>query len=152
MAKRKREPKNIDDPQSGKPIRPPTAFEERLYQLCKCIPAGKVSTYGAMASVLKSAPRAVGQALRRNPFAPLVPCHRVVAADLSIGGFSGAWGMAEPKVQRKKRLLEDEGIKFHGSAVRGNEFVIGTEELLNRFVQAVAAEKNVAMKEGGATR
>ncbi|GIL79371.1 hypothetical protein Vretimale_16547 [Volvox reticuliferus] len=143
MAKRKREPKDHDDPQLRKPTRPPTAFEERLYQLCKCIPAGKVSTYGAMASVLKSAPRAVGQALRRNPFAPLVPCHRVVAANLSIGGFSGAWGMAEPMVQRKKRLLEDEGIKFDGSAVRGEEFVLGAEELLNRFEQAVAAEPTV---------
>ncbi|GIM13405.1 hypothetical protein Vretimale_16547 [Volvox reticuliferus] len=114
MAKRKREPKDHDDPQLRKPTRPPTAFEERLYQ-----------------------------ALRRNPFAPLVPCHRVVAANLSIGGFSGAWGMAEPMVQRKKRLLEDEGIKFDGSAVRGEEFVLGAEELLNRFEQAVAAEPTV---------
>ncbi|GFR49115.1 hypothetical protein Agub_g10911 [Astrephomene gubernaculifera] len=123
----------------GKPDRQPTEFEERLYQLCKCIPAGKVSTYGAMAAVLRSAPRAVGQALRRNPFAPVVPCHRVVAADLNIGGFSGGWGISDPKVQRKKKLLEDEGIEFDGSVVRSAEFVLAADELRSLLAEAVAA-------------
>ncbi|GLC40220.1 hypothetical protein PLESTM_001016800 [Pleodorina starrii] len=145
MAKRKREPINDDAPaSSGKPNRPPTAFEERLYQLCKCIPAGKVSTYGAMASVLQSSPRAVGQALRRNPFAPVVPCHRVVAADLSLGGFSGAWGIADPKVQRKKRMLEEEGVEFSGCAVLNEEFVLGPEELRSRLAQVLTAGGSTA--------
>ena len=60
-------------------------------QVCSAIPKGKVSTYGALSLLLKSSPRAVGQALRRNPYAPQVPCHRVVAASLELGGFSGAW-------------------------------------------------------------
>lgn len=46
---------------AGKPKRPPTDFEQRLYDLCKCIPAGRVATYGSMAQVLGSAPRACGQ-------------------------------------------------------------------------------------------
>lgn len=46
---------------AGKPNRPPTPFEQRLYDVCKCIPAGRVATYGAMAQVLGSAPRACGQ-------------------------------------------------------------------------------------------
>eukprot|EP00292_Cryptomonas_paramecium_P032356 CAMPEP_0113693120 /NCGR_PEP_ID=MMETSP0038_2-20120614/19486_1 /TAXON_ID=2898 /ORGANISM="Cryptomonas paramecium" /LENGTH=85 /DNA_ID=CAMNT_0000615153 /DNA_START=63 /DNA_END=317 /DNA_ORIENTATION=+ /assembly_acc=CAM_ASM_000170 len=59
-----------------------TPFEERVYSLCTNIPIGKVATYGEMARALNSSPRAVGQALRKNPFAPEVPCHRVIAADL----------------------------------------------------------------------
>ncbi|CAN0536123.1 unnamed protein product, partial [Ectocarpus sp. 8 AP-2014] len=51
------------------------------------IPAGKISTYGGVANVLNSSARAVGGALRGNPFAPVVPCHRVVMSDLTIGGF-----------------------------------------------------------------
>ncbi len=71
--------------------RPPTEFEQRLYAACKRIPCGKVATYGQLAQILNSAPRAVGQALRRNPYAPVVPCHRVIAASLELGGFSGSW-------------------------------------------------------------
>ncbi|PSC76921.1 RING-2 [Micractinium conductrix] len=97
---------------SGKPNRPPTAFESRLYAVCKCIPAGSVTTYGAMAAVLGSAPRACGQALRRNPFAPEVPCHRVIAASLELGGFSGSWGVGCANVVKKRRLLAEEGVAF----------------------------------------
>jgi len=75
------------NPRTGRVI---TDFQFRVYDLCRQIPAGKVSTYKAMADVLGSHPRAVGQALRVNPFAPLpIPCHRVVAADGFIGGYSG---------------------------------------------------------------
>ncbi|KAK9831941.1 hypothetical protein WJX81_001444, partial [Elliptochloris bilobata] len=76
--------------------RAPTAFEERLYLVCSAIPCGKVSTYGALAKALHSSPRAVGQALRRNPYAPDVPCHRVVTSSLALGGFSGSWGDDTP--------------------------------------------------------
>lgn len=62
-----------------------------LLQLCKAIPAGKVTTYGDMAKALGSSPRAIGQAMRRNPFAPVVPCHRVIATNMQLGGFSGQW-------------------------------------------------------------
>lgn len=51
---------------AGKPNRPPTAFESRLYAVCKCIPAGRVATYGVMAEVLGSAPRACGQVGSRD--------------------------------------------------------------------------------------
>ena len=53
----------------------------------------------------------VGQALRNNPFAPWVPCHRVVSNDLFVGGFCGAWGSGE-KISRKMELLKGEGIEF----------------------------------------
>jgi len=97
---------------SAAPSRAPTPFETRLYALCSKIPRGKVSTYGAMAKVLNSSPRAVGQALRRNPFAPKVPCHRVIAASLTLGGFKGHWGAACATVQSKKAMLKEEGVDF----------------------------------------
>jgi len=83
-------------------------FADRVYAACKTIPKGKVSTYGAIARMLESSPRAVGQALKRNPYAPRVPCHRVVKSDGSIGGFMGE--TSGPEVKRKIRLLKEEGI------------------------------------------
>ena len=57
--------------------------------------AGKVSTYQELAKALHCGScQAVGQALRRNPYAPIVPCHRVIAASQAIGGFCGN---ADPK-------------------------------------------------------
>jgi methylated-DNA-[protein]-cysteine S-methyltransferase len=57
-----------------------------------------------MAKRLRSSPRAVGQALKANPFAPRVPCHRVVAAN-GLGGYGGRWNST-----RKRRLLAREGV------------------------------------------
>ncbi len=66
---------------------PRTSFQHRLRHALLEIPEGHTLTYGALANVLHSAPRAVGQALGANPFPILIPCHRVVAAH-GIGGFS----------------------------------------------------------------
>ena len=49
--------------------------------------------------------------MRKNPFAPTVPCHRVVAADLSLGGFSGSKDPSGPNLKRKIALLEEEGVQ-----------------------------------------
>jgi methylated-DNA-[protein]-cysteine S-methyltransferase len=88
-----------------------TPFQQRVYDAILCVPAGRVTTYGLLAHHLgcRSA-QAVGQALRRNPFAPGVPCHRVIAADLRIGGFSGA--RDGPRIRRKLQLLAEEGVPF----------------------------------------
>lgn len=88
-----------------------TAFQSKVFlALCE-VPKGYVTTYGALAKRIgcRSA-QAVGGALRNNPFAPVVPCHRVVAADLTIGGFNGA--TEGPEIERKKALLLAEGITF----------------------------------------
>ena len=75
------------------------------------IPRGKITTYGLMAKYLScGSPRAIGQALRRNPFAPETPCHRVVSGDLTIGGFFGT-SKGTP-IDRKRVLLEKEGVQF----------------------------------------
>jgi methylated-DNA-[protein]-cysteine S-methyltransferase len=97
-----------------RPARKPTAFEQRVYQILAGVPAGRVTTYGLLARRLgiRSA-RAVGQALRRNPFAPEVPCHRVIAGDLTLGGYSGATNGAD--LERKRDLLAREGVRFDAS-------------------------------------
>ncbi|KAI9142351.1 6-O-methylguanine DNA methyltransferase, partial [Paraphysoderma sedebokerense] len=73
------------------------------------VPKGKLTTYKAISDYLSSAPRAVGQALKNNPFAPFIPCHRVVANNGYVGGFSGQWGSG-CKIQSKKAKLKKEGV------------------------------------------
>ncbi len=91
--------------------RPPTEFEKKVYDALQLIPRGMVTTYGLLGNYIdcKSA-QAIGQALKRNPFAPESPCHRVVSRNLSIGGFFGT-SEGEP-IARKRRLLEAEGVPF----------------------------------------
>lgn len=84
-----------------------TPFQRRVYLALLDIPRGTTITYGELARRIgcRSA-QAVGQALKRNPFAPDVPCHRVVAADGSLGGYNGAREGEE--LERKRQLLESE--------------------------------------------
>lgn len=88
-----------------------SSFAGRVYGLLGEIPRGKVTTYGEMARALGcGSPRAVGQALRANPHAPEVPCHRVVRSDGALGGYQG-----EEKgdaLRRKESLLREEGVVF----------------------------------------
>jgi methylated-DNA-[protein]-cysteine S-methyltransferase len=81
-------------------------FDRRVYAAARAIPPGHTLTYGALAARVgdPGAARAVGQALGRNPFAPVVPCHRVLAAGRALGGFSAIGGTAT-----KRRMLEIEG-------------------------------------------
>ena len=93
-----------------KKIKTPTEFQVRVYDAVRRIPKGKVASYAAVASAIacRSA-RVIGQALRACPFDD-VPCHRVVASDLTVGGFAGR--SVGPDVERKKRLLAKEGVRF----------------------------------------
>ncbi len=84
-------------------------FAERAYALCRTVPAGKVTTYKEMARALGTKGyQAIGQALRCNPYAPKVPCHRVVKSDGSLGGFKGKKSGGE--IEEKIMLLEKEGV------------------------------------------
>jgi methylated-DNA-[protein]-cysteine S-methyltransferase len=89
-------------------------FHRRVYEVARGIPAGSTLSYGEVAARLGSpgSARAVGQALGRNPFAIVVPCHRVLAAGGRIGGFSANGG-----ARTKLRLLEIEGAR-KGAAPR----------------------------------
>ena len=87
-------------------------FHRQVYALARAIPPGEVRTYGDLARELgqPGAARAVGQALGANPFAPVVPCHRVLAAGGRSGGFS-----AEGGARTKLKLLEIEGARLGGA-------------------------------------
>ena len=80
-------------------------FFRAVWRECARIPSGEVRTYGWIARRIgkPGAARAVGRALAANPFAPLIPCHRVVASDGSLGGYSGPGGVAA-----KRRMLSRE--------------------------------------------
>ena len=69
-------------------------------------------SYGDVALHLKTCARAVGSAMKRNPFAPNVPCHRVIASGRRLGGFHGQWNEASEEVKRKRNILEAEGVQF----------------------------------------
>ncbi len=90
-----------------------TEFQRRVYAAARRIPRGKVTTYRRLAEAIGcGSSRAVGQALRGNPFAPEVPCHRVIRSDLTIGGFSGK--LKGPEIDKKRALLRQEGVLFDG--------------------------------------
>jgi methylated-DNA-[protein]-cysteine S-methyltransferase len=84
-------------------------FSRRVYEVTAAIPMGRTMTYGEVAARLgdAGASRAVGQALGKNPFPIVVPCHRVLAAGGKSGGFSAPGGVAT-----KRRLLEIEGAQL----------------------------------------
>lgn len=86
-------------------------LQYKVYSQLMLIPAGKVTTYSQVAKLVKcNSPRAIGQALKKNPFAPEVPCHRVVKSDRSLGGFSGS--VENRTVEKKFKLLTSEGVEF----------------------------------------
>ena len=84
-----------------------TEFQREVWQQLLAIPAGKTQTYLDVAQAINrpKATRAVAQACGANPVAVVVPCHRVVMSDGSIGGYSGLPGV-------KKALLAVEGVEF----------------------------------------
>ena len=89
-----------------------TPFQRRVYALARTIAPGQTRTYGELALELGDVglSRAVGQALGHNPFAPVVPCHRVLAAGLRAGGFSAQGGATT-----KLRMLAIEGVWLGGT-------------------------------------
>jgi len=87
------------------------------------IPKGKVTTYGLIAKKLKTkAYRAVGNACRNNPYAPRVPCHRVVKSAGAIGGFGGK--TSGRTVNEKVRLLTKENVEVKNGMIVNFEKVL----------------------------
>ena len=81
-----------------------TGFQQRVWAAMSAIPYGETATYGGLAAMLGSGPRAVGMACGRNPIPIVVPCHRVLASGGREGGFSGGSGLPT-----KRQLLAIEG-------------------------------------------
>ena len=129
-----------------------TDVHKRVYDLLRQIPVGKISSYAALSKALNSSPRAVGGALKRNPYAPEVPCHRIICADgvssvlqtiyfknsrrtvqyiltilwKAIGGFKGEAKDAPSGINQKekRRLLQSEGVLFdeNGYLIQGDRW------------------------------
>ena len=94
------------------------SFSEKCYDLLRKVPRGKVITYKILAEKLGTkAYRAVGNAMNKNPYAPKVPCHRVVKSDGKIGGFASG-------VKNKIKMLEREGIIIRKGYVDNFEKVV----------------------------
>ncbi|MFZ3069101.1 MAG: MGMT family protein [Microgenomates group bacterium] len=93
-------------------------FKEKVYEVTKKIPQGKVATYGQIARLVGNpkASRAVGLLMKTNPFVPIVPCHRVVAFDGSLTGYSAGDG-----VPTKMKMLIAEGVIFKNGKVNLSE-------------------------------
>lgn len=98
-----------------------TIFQKAVWEATRKVPKGKVTTYAAIAKLIgcPKAVRAVGSALNKNPYAPAVPCHRVVKSDGSLGGFASG-------VKKKKQILEKEGIK-----IKNNKIINFDKKLFN---------------------
>ena len=80
------------------------SFNQKVWAMCARVPTGRVTTYADIARALRTrAYRAVGNALNRNPYAPDVPCHRVVGSDGSLTGFAGG-------LELKQQMLAREGV------------------------------------------
>lgn len=100
-----------------------------VYSQLMKIPKGKVTTYKAIAQAINCrSSQAIGQALRKNPFAPEVPCHRVVKTDLTLGGFSG--GITNKTVEKKMKLLRDEGVEFDTNGDQCSQAKVNKKNLM----------------------
>jgi methylated-DNA-[protein]-cysteine S-methyltransferase len=96
-------------------------FNQKVWAICARVPKGHVTTYADIAAALGTrAYRAVGNALNRNPYAPAVPCHRVVGSTGALTGF--ALG-----IDKKRRMLRDEGVEVQGQRARMDTRVAAAE-------------------------
>jgi methylated-DNA-[protein]-cysteine S-methyltransferase len=105
-------------------------FRKQVYLKTQEIPKGKAATYGAISEAIsgnKNSCRAVGNALRHNPFAPQVPCHRVVASSGLLNGFNGSTEKGGTELCKKAELLIREGVRIvqtsRGQAVHSDDLL-----------------------------
>lgn len=97
-------------------------FAAKVYRELKKVPPGKVTTYKILAEKLGTrAYRAVGTAMKNNPYAPVVPCHRVVCSDGKIGGFMGKTTGKE--IEKKIEMLENEGAEVIDGKIDLNKYL-----------------------------
>jgi O-6-methylguanine DNA methyltransferase len=144
-----------------------TPFRLLVYSMILHIPAGSYTTYSDLAAVIgqPTASRAVGNALRQNPFAPYVPCHRILSADRSLGGYSGAKDPNSLLLKKKQALLESEGVSFFlgragsdclldwSTIINKQKIDIYDENQLGRFVEnAIKQEKLIEERQGKKTK
>jgi methylated-DNA-[protein]-cysteine S-methyltransferase len=92
-----------------------TPFQRKVYRALCLVPEGYVTTYKSIGIYIQCASnQAIGQALKRNPYAPIIPCHRVVKSNGTIGGFHGH--ASGEYITRKISMLRNEGVSFLSTA------------------------------------
>jgi len=101
-----------------------TTFQKKVLELTKKIPKGKIATYGLLAKVLgnRYLSRAVGNALNKNPFPIIIPCHRIIQSNGFIGGFAKG-------IEAKIKLLKDENIIIKNNIIDLNQYLVDETEL-----------------------
>jgi methylated-DNA-[protein]-cysteine S-methyltransferase len=96
-------------------VLPGMSFNQKVWALTARVPKGRVTTYGELARALGTrAYRAVGNAMNKNPYAPGVPCHRVVGSDGSLTGFAAG-------LEKKRKMLIEEGVEVSGAKAKVGE-------------------------------
>jgi len=96
-----------------------SSFRRKVLDATFKIPVGYVTSYGQLADAASGSPRAVGHVMATNPLAPIVPCHRVVAADFTLGGYGGGLKVKLEFLRREKRGFETtQEIPLAGGALR----------------------------------
>lgn len=92
-------------------------FQEKCYTVLKTVPKGKITTYKEIAKALNSkAYRAVGTAMNKNPYAPKVPCHRVINSNGKVGKFASG-------IKNKIKLLKSEGVEIKNNKIDLNKYL-----------------------------
>ncbi len=95
-----------------------SGYAQKVLKCVSMVPVGYVTTYGEVAKAMGGSPRAVGRVMATNPFPPLVPCHRVVRSDFTLGGFGGGIAMKWEILQRENRgYSQSMKIKVNGKSL-----------------------------------
>ena len=100
-----------------------TSFQSQCYEALKKIPAGNVISYGGLAEIIgrPNAHRAVGSAMNKNPFAPTVPCHRVVKSNGELGGFAYDISIKIKRLQKEGvHVLNNRIVNFQSVLFKAN--------------------------------
>ena len=100
-----------------------TSFQSQCYEALKTIPSGNVISYGGLARMVgrPNAHRAVGSAMNKNPFAPTVPCHRVVKSNGELGGFADDISIKIKRLQKEGvHVLNNRIVNFQSVLFKAN--------------------------------
>lgn len=105
-------------------------YTQKVLKATLAIPTGYVTSYGAIAAAVGGGARAVGNAMACNLFPPIVPCHRVVKSDLSLGGYGGGLGVKLEFLLREKRgFTEPKNVSIDGAFL----WVFPVEAVLTKY-------------------
>jgi len=95
-----------------------SSYAQKVLKYVSLVPVGYFTTYGVVAKACGGSARAVGQIMTKNPFPPLIPCHRVVRSDFSVGGYGGGREVKWDILQREDRgYNESKKVKIGDEAL-----------------------------------